>query len=144
MNGRSRLRAVVLISGGGTNLQAFIDAVAEERLDVDLAAVISNRPGVGGLDRAIAARIPTDCIDHTTFEDRESFDAALADRIDACQPDVIILAGFMRILSPAFVHRFEGRILNIHPSLLPKFPGLDTHQRAIDAGEQWQLCLRNE
>lgn len=102
-----------------------------------LEAVISNRPGAYGLERAVQANIEARCIDHTTYGDRESFDAALATEIDRHSPDLVVLAGFMRILSPAFVKRFEGRILNIHPSLLPKYPGLNTHQRAIDAGDAW-------
>ncbi len=129
--------AVVLISGGGTNLQAFIDSVASGALDLELRAVIANRPGAFGLERAAAAGIPARCVDHTEYPDREAFDAALADVIDEYAPDLIILAGFMRILTGAFVDRFEGRVLNIHPSLLPKYPGLHTHQRALDAGDDW-------
>jgi len=137
VNDNRRLAVVVLVSGGGTNLQAFIDAAAEGRLDIEIRAVISNRPDAYGLERAAAAGIPNACIEHRAFATREDFDAALADAIDDYRPDLVILAGFMRILSPAFVTRFEGRILNIHPSLLPRHPGLNTHQRALDAGDEW-------
>ena len=129
--------AVVLISGGGTNLQAFIDQVANGSLDLNLRAVISNRPDAYGLTRASEAGVPARCVDHTDYVDRDAFDAALAAVIEEYAPDLIILAGFMRILTAGFVDRFEGRILNIHPSLLPKYPGLNTHQRALDAGDDW-------
>ena len=128
-------RLVVLISGGGTNLQAFIDARAAGELPCDLAAVISNRPGVYGLERAASAGIPTAVVDHKQFSDRDSFDRALAQCLDQYRPDLVILAGFMRILTPWFVEHYQGRLLNIHPSLLPKYPGLDTHRRAIEAGD---------
>ena len=134
---RERPAAAVLISGGGTNLQAFIDAVDSGSLAIDLKVVVSNRGDAYGLTRAANAGIDTLCIPHTDFADRESFDRALADALDARAPDIVILAGFMRILTPVFVSRFAGRILNIHPSLLPKYPGLHTHQRAIDAGDTW-------
>lgn len=138
MTGRQpRLTAAVLISGSGTNLQAFIDAVAAAALPIDLSVVISNRPDAYGLKRADSAGIDTICIDHGDFSTRERFDAALADTLDSYCTDVIVLAGFMRILTPGFVARYAGRILNIHPSLLPKYPGLRTHQRAIDAGDRW-------
>ena len=128
-------RAAILISGGGTNLQAFIDAVAAETLDLDIALVLSNKADAYGLERAENAGIPTACIDHTLFDDRESFDRAMAERIDAAEVDLIVLAGFMRILSPWFVQHYEGRVLNIHPALLPKYPGLDTHRRVLEAGD---------
>ncbi len=130
-------RTAILISGSGTNLQAFIDAVAAGDLDLELSIVFSNRPDAYGLERAARAGIPTACIEHGQFEDRESFDRAVAAELDAVQPELIVLAGFMRILSPWFVEHFEGRILNIHPALLPKYPGLNTHQRALDAGDEW-------
>ncbi len=128
-------RAAILISGGGTNLQAFIDAVAAKSLDLDIALVLSNKADAYGLERAENAGIPTACIDHTLFDDRESFDRAMAERIDAADIDLIVLAGFMRILSPWFVQHYEGRVLNIHPALLPKYPGLDTHRRVLEAGD---------
>lgn len=135
MSSAPRSRLVVLISGGGSNLQAFIDAAADPAYPCEVVAVISNRAGVFGLERAVRAGIPADVLDHTAFASRDAFDAALADRIDAYAPDLVILAGFMRILTPGFVTRYAGRLLNIHPSLLPKYPGLHTHQRAIDAGD---------
>ncbi len=131
-----KARVVVLISGSGSNLQALIDGVADNSLPIDLVAVISNRPEVMGLERATKANIPAEVLDHKAFADRESFDRALMDKIDSYQPDLIVLAGFMRILTPEFTQHYLGRMLNIHPSLLPKFQGLHTHQRAIDAGEK--------
>ena len=128
-----KLSVVVLISGGGTNLQALIDASAEGQ-SFKIRGVISNRPGVRGLERADAADIPTQVIDHTAFPDRESFDATLAAAIDAFGPRLVVLAGFMRILTDDFVDRFAGRMLNIHPSLLPAFQGLHTHRRALQEG----------
>ena len=130
-------RTAILISGSGTNLQAFIDQVADGTLDLDLCLVFSNKPGAYGLERARAAGIPTACIEHGDFEDRESFDKAVAEIIDASNPELLVLAGFMRILSPWFVNHYEGRIVNIHPALLPKYPGLNTHQRVLDAGDDW-------
>ena len=133
----SRISAAILISGSGTNLQAFIDAVQDKALDLDIALVLSNRADAAGLERARKAGIPTACISNIEFADREQFDAALALELDRVNADLIILAGFMRILTAAFVAHFEGRILNIHPSLLPAYPGLHTHQRVIDAGDAW-------
>ncbi len=130
-------RTAILISGSGTNLQAFIDVVAAGDLDLDLCVVFSNRPDAYGLERAKKAGVPTACIEHGAFDDRESFDRAVAEALDQFKPDLLILAGFMRILSPWFVEHYEGRILNIHPALLPKYPGLNTHQRALDAGDEW-------
>ncbi|MCB1903598.1 MAG: phosphoribosylglycinamide formyltransferase [Gammaproteobacteria bacterium] len=129
-----KLPLVVLISGSGSNLQAIIDQAAAG-LAVEIRAVVSNRPGVRGLERAEAAGIATRVLDHKAFPDRESYDLALADLLDEFQPQLVILAGFMRILSPLFIQRFRGRMLNIHPSLLPKYRGLHTHQRALDAGD---------
>jgi len=126
-----------MISGSGTNLQAFIDQVADGRLDLDLAVVFSNKPDAFGLERARRAGIPTVSIEHGSFPDRDSFDRAVAERLDEFQPGLIVLAGFMRILGAGFVNHYAGRILNIHPALLPKYPGLDTHQRVIDAGDEW-------
>ena len=134
MNGAADYRLVVLISGSGSNLQAIIDQVGNP-LPIEIAAVISNRAGVRGLERAQRAGIETRILDHKTFPDRESYDLALADLIEAYRPDLVVLAGFMRILTPGFISRFRGRMLNIHPSLLPRFRGLHTHQRALDAGE---------
>ncbi|QQD17614.1 phosphoribosylglycinamide formyltransferase [Spongiibacter nanhainus] len=129
-------RIVVLISGSGSNLQSLIDAGQSGELgDADVVAVLSNKPGAYGLERAQQAGIATDCVEHQRFDSREAFDNALRDAIDRHQPDLVILAGFMRILTPDFVRHYRGRLLNIHPSLLPKYPGLHTHQRALDAGD---------
>ncbi len=133
----SNLCAAVLISGSGTNLQAFIDEVAAGQLELDLSVVLSNRPDAGGLERARNANITVECIRHQDYAQRALYDAALVEALDKYQPDIIILAGFMRILTGTFLNYFSGRVLNIHPSLLPKFTGLDTHQRAIDAGEEF-------
>ncbi len=127
----------ILISGSGTNLQAFIDRVAAGELELDLSVVFSNKPDAYGLERARKADIPTACIEHGAYPDRESFDRAVIATLDEWQPELLILAGFMRILSPAFVNHYAGRILNIHPALLPKYPGLNTHQRVLDAGDEW-------
>lgn len=131
-------KLVILISGSGSNLQAFIDDCACNGgdLNASIAAVISNRPGVYGLQRAQQAGIETCVIDHQQFDSREAFDRQLMATIDHYQPDLVILAGFMRILTPEFVRHYQGRLLNIHPSLLPNYPGLHTHQRAIDAGDR--------
>jgi len=131
---KHRLPIVVLISGGGTNLQAIIDG-AQGDLPVDIRAVISNKAGVFGLERARRAGIETRVLDHREFPDRDSYDSALIGLIDDFSPALVVLAGFMRILTPAFVHHFSGKMFNIHPSLLPKFRGLHTHARAIEAGE---------
>jgi phosphoribosylglycinamide formyltransferase 1 len=129
---------VILISGTGSNMAAIVRAAQRESWrkvhDAQVAAVISNRPDAGGLAFAREQLIATDVVDHKTYESREAFDAALAAAIDRRQPSLVVLAGFMRILTPAFVARYRGRLVNIHPSLLPAFPGLHTHQRAIDAG----------
>lgn len=129
------MNIVVLISGSGSNLQALIDAADAGDLQANISAVISNRPKAYGLERAAAAGINTHVVDHTEYPSREAFDQELASIIDQHQPDLVVLAGFMRILTPEFTNRYLGRMLNIHPSLLPKYPGLNTHQRAIDAGD---------
>jgi len=134
---KDRIRAAILISGSGSNLQSFIDRVERGELDLEIAVVISNREGAFGLQRADAAGIPGITIVHNQFANREDFDAAVAAELVAYSVDLIILAGFMRILSTRFVHQFAGRIVNIHPALLPAYPGLDTHQRVLDAGDQW-------
>jgi phosphoribosylglycinamide formyltransferase-1 len=127
-------RIVILISGRGSNMEAIVEAARREGWDAQVAAVISNRPQAGGLRFAQAHGVATAVVDHKAFAERDAFDAALADAIDAHNPDLVVLAGFMRILGEAFVRRYEGRMLNIHPSLLPSFTGLHTHQRAIEAG----------
>lgn len=125
----------MLISGNGSNLQAIIDAVKAGQLPVTIAAVISDRPQAYGIKRAEQARLPVHVIDYKSFPGREYFDAALLQAIDAYKPDLLVLAGFMRILTDNFVNHYAGRMINIHPSLLPKYQGLQTHQRAIDDGE---------
>jgi phosphoribosylglycinamide formyltransferase-1 len=132
----SRPRITVLISGSGTNLQALIDAAASGRLPVELAHVISNVESAAGLKRAAAAGIPTSILPHGDFENREDFDRALALLIAANQPDLVVLAGFMRIIGPAVLDRFQGRMINLHPSLLPLYRGTQTYQRALDAGDR--------
>jgi phosphoribosylglycinamide formyltransferase-1 len=126
----------VLISGNGSNLQAIIDAIAAGRLNAVVSGVISNRPNAYGLERAADAGIEAICLDHTDFDDRASYDAALRAQIEAFGADCVVLAGFMRILTPEFVDAFAGKLVNIHPSLLPKYKGLHTHQRAIDNGDE--------
>ena len=125
---------VILISGGGSNMQAIVRACAAEGWDAKVAAVISNRPDAGGLVFAREQGIPALVIDHKGFAGREAFDAELTRQIDAFEPDLVVLAGFMRILTPAFTAHYAGRMLNIHPSLLPAFTGLHTHERAIEMG----------
>ena len=128
-------RIAVLLSGRGSNFQSILSASQSGTLGGDIALVISNRPGAGGLDIARDAGIETALIDHQAYSTREAFDAELAGALESQSLDLIVLAGFMRILTPEFVSRFEGRLINIHPSLLPLYPGLQTHQRALDAGD---------
>ncbi len=128
-----RLPLVVLISGRGSNLQAIIDG-ANNGLPVDLQAVISNRPDAAGLAKAREHGIEARVLDHTAFANRQEYDHALQALVDSYEPALVVLAGFMRILTTAFVDHYRGRMLNIHPSLLPAFPGLDTHERALEAG----------
>ena len=129
---------VILISGTGSNMAAIVRAAQQQdwarRLDARVAAVVSNRPDAKGLQTAREAGIAAAAVDHKAFADREAFDAALMAEVDRHDPTLVVLAGFMRILTPAFVAHYTGRLLNIHPSLLPAFPGLHTHQRAIDMG----------
>ncbi|KWO39015.1 phosphoribosylglycinamide formyltransferase [Burkholderia sp. MSMB1459WGS] len=127
-------KLVILISGRGSNMEAIVRACAQERWPAEVAAVIANRPDAAGLAFAASHRVATAVVDHRSFDGRDSFDAALAAEIDRFSPDLVVLAGFMRILTPAFVRRYEGRLLNIHPSLLPSFKGIHTHQQALDAG----------
>lgn len=136
--GSSPKNIVILISGTGSNMVAIANAAQKERwqdtLHARVACVISNKPAAGGLATAAGLGIATQVIDHKQFDSRDAFDAALQRAIDSYQPALVVLAGFMRILTPAFVAHYAGRLVNIHPSLLPAFPGLNTHQRAIDAG----------
>ena len=127
-------RIVILISGRGSNMEAIVRRCTDERWPAQVAAVIANRPQAAGLAFASERGIATAVVDHQAFVARDAFDAALAEAIDSHRPDLVVLAGFMRILGDDFVRRYEGRMLNIHPSLLPAFPGLHTHRRALQAG----------
>lgn len=127
-----KLSVVVLISGSGSNLQAIIDAIECGELNAEIRAVISNRPDAYGLTRAKQHAIPAISMDHQQYSSREQFDQQLQYEIDSFQPDIIVLAGYMRILTTVFINHFSPKILNIHPSLLPKYQGLHTHQRALD------------
>lgn len=127
-------RLVILISGRGSNMEAILRTAAAEQWPAQIAAVISNKADAAGLSTAAEAGIPALAVEHRQYPDRDSFDEALAEAIDRYAPDLVVLAGFMRILTPGFVQRYHGRLLNIHPSLLPSFPGLATHRQALDAG----------
>ena len=129
------MRFAVLISGNGSNLQALIDACQAGRIQGELVGVVSNRADAFGLERAKAAGIATQVLSNQAFADRESYDAALIQALESWNPDLLVMAGFMRILTPGFVQHFAGRMLNIHPSLLPKYQGVKTHARAIAAGD---------
>ena len=132
----SKMPIAVLISGKGSNLQALIDySQGNPHCHYQIAIVIANRPDAYGLQRAKQAGIPALCIDHTHYDDRKSFEQALIEQLQKHKVQLVVLAGFMRILSPLFVTHYLGRLLNIHPSLLPKYPGLNTHQRALEAGD---------
>ncbi|TWC38672.1 formyltetrahydrofolate-dependent phosphoribosylglycinamide formyltransferase [Pseudomonas sp. SJZ079] len=131
---------VVLISGSGSNLQALLDSIPAGDNPARVCAVVSNRADAYGLERAKAAGIATRVLDHKAFDGREAFDAALIETLDAFEPQLVVLAGFMRILTPGFVRHYAGRLLNIHPSLLPKYKGLHTHQRALEAGDSEHGC----
>lgn len=133
MSRAEKLRIVVLISGSGSNLQSIIDACASGTIGGEVVGVISNRADAYGLQRARRAGIPTEVLEHGAYPDRESFDQALAKQIDRYNPELVVLAGFMRILTSDFVRHYAGRMLNIHPSLLPHFQGLHTHRRALEA-----------
>lgn len=130
-----RCKTAILISGSGSNLQSFIDRAGDS--DIEIAVVLSNRPDAYGLVRAKNAGIAGVCIERRDYVDREHYDREVAATLERWQPDLLILAGFMRILSPWFVRRYEGRILNIHPALLPAYPGMHTHERVIEAGDSW-------
>jgi len=128
-------KIVVLLSGEGSNLQAIIDQIESKNIEAEIVAVISNRADANGLNRAKKAGIPSLVLEHIHFADREAFDQSLAQIIDSYKPDLIVLAGFMRILSDGFVDKFQGKLINIHPSLLPKYKGLHTHKRALENGD---------
>jgi len=131
---------VVLLSGTGGNLQAMIDSFQDSSSPARIRAVISNRADAYGLERAKNAGIETRVLDHTGYEGREAFDAALIELIDSFAPELVVLAGFMRILTPSFVRHYHARLLNIHPSLLPLYKGLHTHQRVLEAGDTTHGC----
>lgn len=135
-----KIKVGVLISGRGSNMQALIEAAKLASFPVEIALVLSDNPNAKGLETARAAGIEAAALPREEFESREAFETALADRLEAAGCQFVCLAGFMRILTTTFIHRFEGRILNIHPSLLPKYPGLDTHERALAAGEREHGC----
>lgn len=136
----SRSRVAVLISGRGSNLQALIAAGQRPEAHFEIVLVISNRPGAGGLDIAEAAGIPSLVVDHKPFDGREAFERALDQQLNEARVALVCLAGFMRVLTPWFVERWQNRLLNIHPSLLPAFKGLDTHARALEAGVRVHGC----
>lgn len=136
----ARLKLAVLVSGSGTNLQALIDACKEPGFPAEIVQVVSNRPGVTALERAAGAGIPTDVINHKAFTTRVAFDAAIHAVLEASGADLVCLAGFMRLFTDGFVERWRDRMINIHPSLLPAFPGRHTHKRALDAGVRFTGC----
>jgi phosphoribosylglycinamide formyltransferase-1 len=130
-------RAVVLVSGSGSNLQALIDGVAAGAVGATICGVVSDRPGAYALERAARAGIPGTTVDYAAAANRQAFDAALAEVIEELQPDLVVLAGFMRILDAGLVERYRGRMLNVHPALLPLYPGLHTYRRVLAAGDAW-------
>ena len=136
MISQNRCRTLVLLSGSGSNLQTLIEGQQQGKLPIDICAVISNRADAFGLVRATDAGIATEWLDHRAYSSRENFDRQLLATIDRYTPELVILAGFMRVLTRCFVRHYKGRMLNIHPSLLPKYPGLNTHQRVLDDGER--------
>ncbi|NHC61084.1 phosphoribosylglycinamide formyltransferase [Paenalcaligenes suwonensis] len=133
-------RLVILISGRGSNMQAIVDAIRHNGWPAEVCAVITHRANSEGMQWAQQQGIATHYINHTEYESREHFDAVLQETIDGYGPDYVLLAGFMRVLTPGFVRHYMGRLINVHPSLLPLFPGLHTHQQALDAGVQWHGC----
>ncbi len=135
-----KLRLAVLASGGGTNLQSIIDRAQQGHLDAEIVLVLSNNPDAGALQRARDAGIATACVNHRDFAKREDFDRAVVDKLKSVNPDLIALAGFMRIISKVFLAAFPQRIINIHPALLPAFPGLHVQQKALDYGARFSGC----
>ena len=134
------MKVGVLISGRGSNLKSLLDACAAPGFPAEITTVISNRPGAGGIEHARAAGVSAAVIDHTAYESREGFEAAVTAALEAAGVELVCLAGFMRVVSPGFVRHWQGRMINIHPSLLPLFPGLDTHARALAAGVKLHGC----
>jgi len=138
-------RVAILISGSGSNMEALVRAMARPDYPAEPVLVLSNRPHAGGLARAEALGVPTAVVDHRPFgQDRAAFEAALNEALEAARPDILCLAGFMRILTEGFISKWQGRMLNIHPSLLPRYRGLDTHARAIAAGDRQAGCSVHE
>lgn len=135
-----KCRFVILISGRGSNMQSIVETIKNKQLNAEVVAVIANKADAKGIQWAQDQGLVTEVIEHKQFADRHSFDVRLAQAVQQYQPDYVLLAGFMRILTPEFVQQFTGRLINIHPSLLPLFPGLNTHQQAIDAELQWHGC----
>lgn len=133
-------RVAILISGRGSNMRALCEAMKAPEFPAKPVLILSNRPDAGGLDYARTEGLPNTIVDHTRFPDRAAFDAALHAELTKARPDLICLAGFMRLLTPDFVEQWAGKMINIHPSLLPKYPGLDTHRRALDAGDTEAGC----
>lgn len=131
---------VVLVSGRGSNLQAILDAIEDGRLAAEVAMVISDAPDASALGRAEMAGVPAYCVKRRDYSSRAEFEAALADRAEGAGPDLIVLAGFMRVLGPRFLDRFPGKVINIHPSLLPSFRGLDAQRQALEAGVRYAGC----
>jgi len=136
----SKLRIGVLASGGGTNLQAIIDRCQDGSLAAEIAVVITNNPGAGALDRASKAGVRTLCINHRDYSEREAFDQAVVKALQEAKVDLVVLAGFMRIITQTFIDAFPNRVINIHPALLPSFPGLHVQQQAIDYGARFSGC----
>jgi len=136
MSQSARKRIVILISGAGSNMLALLNACQANQINGDVVAVVANKATAGGIAKAADQHITTAVLEHTAFAEREHYDQALLQLIDSYAPDLVVLAGFMRILTPAFTQHFHGRMLNIHPSLLPKYKGINTHQRALDAGDK--------
>lgn len=140
MSLNKKCRLVILISGRGSNMQSIVETIKNKQLNAEVVAVIANKADAKGIQWAQQQGLNTEVLDHKPFKDRASFDARLALLVQQYRPDYVLLAGFMRILTPEFVQQFTGRLINIHPSLLPLFPGLNTHQSAIDAELQWHGC----
>lgn len=140
LESNKKCRLVILVSGRGSNMQSIVETIKNKQLNAEVVAVIANKADAKGIQWARENQIQTAIVEHKQFADRQQFDAKLAEVVQQYAPDFVLLAGFMRILTPEFVSQFMGKLINIHPSLLPLFPGLNTHQRAIDAELQWHGC----
>lgn len=137
MSSDAKLRVAVLLSGSGTNLQAIIDRTESGELDIDIVGIVSDNPDAFGLERARRAGLRTAVVEFASFANRDEFDIELENTLANLEPDLVVLAGYMRILATPVVNAYEGRMLNIHPSLLPEYPGLDTYRRVLEAGDEW-------